>query len=72
MERSSDLNGSQPHYPHVSIDERMVRNNDIYSFRQHIKDKPTKWGMKWWVLADSCNGYTYDNWLIFKKKQYYF
>ena len=39
---------------------------DRYSFRQHIKDKPTKWGMKWWVLADSCNGYTYDHWLIFK------
>ena len=49
----------QPH-SNVSIDERMVRNKGRYSFRQYIKDKPTKWGMKWWVLADSCNGYTYD------------
>ena len=38
----------------------MVRNKGRYSFRQYIKDKPTKWGMKWWVLSDSCNGYTYD------------
>jgi len=22
--------------------------------------KPTKWGIKWWVLADSSYGYTYD------------
>ena len=29
-------------------------------FRQFIKDKPTKWGIKLWVLADSSNGYTVD------------
>ena len=28
--------------------------------RQYIKDKPTKWGIKLWVLADSHNGYTID------------
>ena len=49
----------QPHV-NVSIDERMVRNKGRYNFRQYIKDKPTKWGMKFWVLADSINGYTYD------------
>ena len=49
----------KPH-SNVSIDERMVRNKGRYSFRQYIKDKPTKWGKKWWVLADSCNGYTYN------------
>ena len=49
----------KPH-SNVSIDERMVRNKGRYSFRQYIKDKPTKWGMKWWVLADSCNDYTYN------------
>ena len=43
---------------HISIDERMVANKGRYSFRQYIKDKPTKWGMKLWVLADSSNGYT--------------
>ena len=25
-----------------------------------MKDKPTKWGVKLWVLADSANGYTVD------------
>ena len=25
-----------------------------------MKDKPTKWGIKLWVLADSSNGYTVD------------
>ena len=44
----------------ISIDERMVRNKGRYSFRQYIKDKPTKWGMKIWVLAESATGYTYD------------
>ena len=47
-------------YESVSIDERMVRNKGRYSFRQYIKDKPTKWGMKIWVLACSVTGYTYD------------
>ena len=25
-----------------------------------MKDKPTKWGMKLWVVADAVTGYTYD------------
>ena len=45
---------------HVSVDERMVQNKGRYSFRQFMKDKPTKWGMKVWVLADSKTGYTYN------------
>ena len=44
----------------VSIDERMVKNKGRYSFRQYIRDKPTKWGMKLWVLADSRSGYTFN------------
>ena len=44
----------------IAIDERMVRNKGRYPFRQYMKDKPTKWGMKLWVLADSISGYTYD------------
>ena len=44
----------------ISIDERMVRNKRRYSFRQYIKDNPTNWGMKIWVLAESTTGYTYD------------
>ena len=30
------------------------------SVRKYIKDKPTKWGIKQWVLAGSSNGYTID------------
>ena len=44
----------------LSIDERMVRNKGRYSWRQNIWDKPTKWGIKLWVLADPATGYTYD------------
>jgi len=47
-------------FQNICIDERMVRNKGRYSFRQYIRDKPTKWGMKLWVLADSSTGYTYD------------
>ena len=38
----------------------MVKNKGRYGFRQYIRDKPTKWGMKLWVLADSSTGYTYN------------
>ena len=44
----------------VSIDERMVKNKGRYGFRQYIRDKPTKWGMKLWVLAEAATGYTYN------------
>ena len=45
---------------HVVIDERMVKSRHRSGFRQFMKDKPTKWGIKLWVLADSSNGYTVD------------
>ena len=38
----------------------MVANKGRYKFRQYIKDKPTKWGMKVWVLADSGTGNTWN------------
>ena len=44
----------------LAIDERMVKSRHRSGIRQYIKDKPTKWGIKLWVLADSCNGYTCD------------
>ena len=47
-------------YKNVSVDERMVRNRGRFTFRQFIKDEPTRLGMKLWVLADASNGYTYD------------
>ena len=45
---------------YVTIDERMVKSHHRSGFHQFIKDKPTKWGIKLWVLADSANGYTVD------------
>ena len=43
----------------ISIDERMVAFKGRSGMKQYLKDKPTKWGFKLWVLADSTTGYTY-------------
>ena len=43
----------------LSIDERMVKSKARTHFRQYIRNKPTKWGFKYWVLAD-VTGYTID------------
>ena len=43
----------------LSIDERMVRSKARTHFRQYIRNKPTKWGFKFWVLSD-VTGYTVD------------
>ncbi len=47
----------QPHRE-ISVDERMVRSKARFSYRQYIRNKPTKWGFKLWCLCDSHNGYT--------------
>ena len=44
------------HQKSVAIDKSRHRSG----FRQFIKDKPTKSGIKLWVLADSSNNYTVD------------
>ena len=38
----------------------MVKSHHRSGIRQYIKDKPTRWGINLWVLADSSNGYTVD------------
>ena len=53
------LSSYQPR-ENVAIDKRMVKSRHRSGIRQYIKDKPTKWGIKLWVLADSSNGYTID------------
>lgn len=47
-------------FQQVAVDERMVKSKHRSGIRQFIKNKPVKWGIKLWVLADSANGYTYD------------
>ena len=44
----------------IAIDERMVKSRHRSGIWQYIRDKPTKWGIRLWVLADSSNGYTID------------
>ncbi|XP_023253243.1 piggyBac transposable element-derived protein 4-like [Seriola lalandi dorsalis] len=44
----------------VSIDERMVTTKAKTGMRQCIKNKPNKYGLKLFVMADFSNGYTSD------------
>ena len=44
----------------VAIDERMVKSRHRSGILQFLKDKPTRWRIKLWVLADSSNVYTID------------
>ena len=40
-----------------TIDEAMIPYKGRLRFKQYMKDKPTKWGTKVFVLADSPTGY---------------
>ena len=40
-----------------TIDETMIPFKGRLGFKQNLKEKPTKWGVKVWVLADATNGY---------------
>ncbi|KAM3860425.1 piggyBac transposable element-derived protein 4-like [Diretmus argenteus] len=42
----------------LSVDERMVATKAKTGMTQYMKDKPTKWGIKMFVLAESSSGYT--------------
>ena len=46
------------HQP-VTIDEAMIPYKGGLSFKQYMKNKPTKWGIKVFVLSDATNGYIY-------------
>ena len=41
----------------LSVDESVIETKCRLSFIQFMKAKPTKWGVKVWVCADSWNGY---------------
>ena len=49
----------QCYYPtcELTVDETMVGFTGQYSARQYMPTKPTKWGIKCFTVADSCNGY---------------
>ena len=51
----------------VSIDESMIGFKGRLHFVQYMPDKPTKWGMKAFILADSPSGYMY-NWRLYTGK----
>ena len=48
----------------LNIDEQMVSFKGRLSFLQYMPKKPTKWGMKAFVLSDSRTGYIY-NWRLY-------
>ena len=48
----------------VSVDEGMIGFKGRLWFVQYMPKKPTKWGMKAFVLADSATGYT-SNWRLY-------
>ena len=48
----------------ISVDESMIGFKGRLWFIQYMPKKPTKWGMKAFVLADSVTGYTY-NWRLY-------
>lgn len=44
----------------MAIDEQLVKSKHRSGIRQFIKDKPAKFGIKLWVIAESKTGYTWD------------
>ena len=50
------LKAYKPH-KEVTVDEAMIAFRGRLSFRQYLPAKPTKYGIKVWVRADSNNGF---------------
>ena len=51
----------------IAIDESMIGFKGRLHFIQYMPDKPTKWGMKAFVLADSRTGYSHT-WRLYTGK----
>ncbi|XP_065844140.1 piggyBac transposable element-derived protein 4-like [Oscarella lobularis] len=44
----------------ITVDEAMIPYKGRWSIKQYMKDKPTKWGIKVYVLADALTGYIWN------------
>ena len=44
----------------VSVDESTIATRGMLSFLQYLPKKPTNWGIKLWVCAESKTGYIYN------------
>jgi len=58
----------------LSVDESMIKYKGRLAFRQYMPDKPTKYGIKDFVLAESHTGYclkflTYTGKYLFPRKE---
>ena len=47
-------------FENISIDESIVGYKGRLSWIQYIQNKPTKWGIKAWILAESDTGYVWN------------
>ena len=68
---SGVLENSQKAYEpskNLSIDEGMIAFKGRLSFRQYMPAKPTKYGIKVWMAADSQNGYV-NNFSVYLGKE---
>ena len=46
--------------PFQSVEEHMCKFKGRLSMKQYIKNKPIKWGLKYWYRGDSETGYVYQ------------
>lgn len=44
----------------ISVDKAMIAYKGNFSAKQYMKDKPTPWGLKFWVIAEASTGFTLD------------
>ncbi|XP_030841073.1 uncharacterized protein LOC115923840 [Strongylocentrotus purpuratus] len=49
------------------MDESLAPFNGRVGFKQYLSLKPTKWGIKFWVITDSCIGFCLD-WSVYTGK----
>ena len=55
--------------PRQAIDEHMTKFKGHHSAKQYLKNKPIKWGFKWWCRACSDTGYLYEFQLYLGKNE---